>query len=131
MFWLSAFINQTLFCCCSLIKYIFANNRFCSLKFINQTCFCYVCTMIMFLTLVFLIQTCSGYQVHILNMITPGRWQSKTSILSTNADQKSLETEFSIAICRHDKCQSKTRFLAIFDTRSLIVKIWPSKFWRK
>ena len=31
----------------------------------------------------------------------PGRRQSKTPILSRNVDQKSLETEFSIAICRH------------------------------
>ena len=36
---------------------------------------------------------------------------------------KSLETEFLIAICRQagEKWQSKTRFLAIFDTRSSIV----------
>ena len=27
-------------------------------------------------------------------IITPDRWQSKTSILSTNVDQISLETEF-------------------------------------
>ena len=55
---------------------------------------------------------------------TPGRRQSKTSIPSTNADKKSLETEFSIAICRPvgDKWQSKTLFLAIFDPRSSIVK---------
>ena len=41
-----------------------------------------------------------------------------------NVDQKSLETEFLIAICRPtgDKCQSKTLFLAIFDPRSPIVK---------
>ena len=31
---------------------------------------------------------------------TPGSRQSKTLILSTNVYQKSLETEFSIAICR-------------------------------
>ena len=31
--------------------------------------------------------------------VTPGRRQSKTPILSRNVDQKSLETEFSIAIC--------------------------------
>ena len=45
-------------------------------------------------------------------------------ILSTNVDQKSLETEFSIAICRPtgDKCQSKTLFIAIFYPRSSIVK---------
>ena len=51
------------------------------------------------------------------------RWQLKTLILSTNVDQKSLETEFSFAICRPtgDTWQSKTRFLAIFDPRSSIV----------
>ena len=44
--------------------------------------------------------------------------------ISTNVDQKSLETEFSIAICRHagDKWQSKTLCLASFDPRSSIVK---------
>ena len=49
-------------------------------------------------------------------IITSSRWQSKTLILSTNVDQKSLETEFSIPICRPagDKWQSKTLFLAIF-----------------
>ena len=31
---------------------------------------------------------------------TPGRRQSKTLIVSPNVDQKSFETEFSIAICR-------------------------------
>ena len=43
-------------------------------------------------------------------------------ILSRNIDQKSIETEFSIAICRPtgDKCQSKTLFLSIFDPRSSI-----------
>ena len=30
---------------------------------------------------------------------TPGRQQSKTLLLSRNVDQKSLDTEFSIAIC--------------------------------
>ena len=55
--------------------------------------------------------------------ITPGRRQSKTPTLSRNVDQKSLETEFSIAICRHtgNKWQSKTLFLSIFDPRSSIV----------
>ena len=55
--------------------------------------------------------------------ITPGSRQSKTPILSRNVDQKSLETEFSIAIYRHtgDKWQSKTLFLSIFDPRSSIV----------
>ena len=39
---------------------------------------------------------------------TLGRWQSKTSLLSTNVDHTSLETAFSIAICRQsgDKWQS-------------------------
>ena len=57
-------------------------------------------------------------------IITPGRRQSKTPILSRNVDQKSIETEFIIAICRHtgDKWQSKTMFLSIFDPRSSIVK---------
>ena len=36
-----------------------------------------------------------------LNELTPGRRQSKTPILSRNVDQKSIETVFSIAICRH------------------------------
>ena len=55
---------------------------------------------------------------------TLGSRQSKTSILSTNVDQKSLETEFLIGICRPigDKWQSKKLFLAIFDSRSSIVK---------
>ena len=54
----------------------------------------------------------------------PGRRQSKTSILSTNVNQKSLETELSIAICRPtgEKWQSNTLFLAIFYPRSSIVK---------
>ena len=44
-------------------------------------------------------------------------------ILSTNLDQKSLETVFLIAICRliGDKWQSKTLFLAIFDPHLSIV----------
>ena len=43
-------------------------------------------------------------------VLTPGRRQSKTPILSRNVDQKSIETLFSIAICRPtgDKWQSKT-----------------------
>ena len=50
--------------------------------------------------------------------------QSKTLILLTNVDQKSIKTDFLIAICRPtgDKWQSKTLFLAIFDPRSSIVK---------
>ena len=49
---------------------------------------------------------------------TLGRWQSKMSILLTDVDQKSIETEFLIAICRltGDKWQSKTLFLAVFDS---------------
>ena len=45
-------------------------------------------------------------------------------ILSTNVDQKLLETEFLIAICSPtgDKRQSKTLFLVIFDPCLLIVK---------
>ena len=48
-------------------------------------------------------------------VLTPGRRQSKTTILSRNVDQKSIETMFSIAICRPtgDKWQSKTLFLSI------------------
>ena len=46
---------------------------------------------------------------------TPGRRQSKTSILSRNVDQRSLETEFLIAIC----CPIGD--LLTFDPRSLIV----------
>ena len=53
-----------------------------------------------------------------LNVFPLDRRQSKTVILSTIVDQKSLETEISIAICRQtgDKWQSKTLFLAIFDS---------------
>ena len=44
-----------------------------------------------------------------------GRQHSNMSIPSTNIDQKLLETEFLIAICRltGDRWQSKTLFLAI------------------
>ena len=62
--------------------------------------------------------------------------QSKTPIQSRNVDQKSLETEFSIAICRHtvDKWQSKTLFLSIFDlSLSIVDSIFdcrlPGVFW--
>ena len=60
----------------------------------------------------------------LLSIYTSGRWQSKTLILSMKLDQTSLETEFSIAICRPtgDKWLSKTLFLAIFDPQSSIVK---------
>ena len=45
---------------------------------------------------------------------------------STNADQKSIETVFWIAICRQwgDKWQSKTLFLLILDLRSSIVLVF-------
>ena len=58
------------------------------------------------------------------SIITPGCQLSKTSILLRYVDQKSLETEFSITICRltGDKWQSKTLFLSIFNPRSSIVK---------
>ena len=54
---------------------------------------------------------------------TPDRRQSKTPILSRNVDRKSIETVFSIVICRPtgDKWQAKTLFLSIFDPRSSIV----------
>ena len=56
--------------------------------------------------------------------LTPDRQQSKMLILSTNVDQQSLETEFSIAICRltGNKWQSKTLFLVSFETCLSIVK---------
>ena len=45
-------------------------------------------------------------------------------IRSRNVDKKSLETEFSIAICLQSgvKWQSKTLFLSIFDPLSSIFK---------
>ena len=51
-----------------------------------------------------------------------GRRQSKRLILLTNIDKKSLETEFTSAICRPtgNKWQSKTLFLAIFDLCQLL-----------
>ena len=53
-----------------------------------------------------------------------GRWQSKTSILSTKVEKKSSETESLISICRPsgNKWQAKTLFLAIFDPHSANVK---------
>ena len=49
-------------------------------------------------------------------LTTSYRRQSKTLILLTRVDKKSLETEFSIVICRQtgDKWQSKTLLLSIF-----------------
>ena len=57
-------------------------------------------------------------------IITPDRQQWKMLVLSMNVDKKSLETEFSIAICcqNGDKLQLKTLFPAIFDPHSSIVK---------
>ena len=57
------------------------------------------------------------YLVYSIN--TSDRRQSKTLILSTNVDLRSLEAEFSIAVCRPtgDNWQSKTLFLAICDPR--------------
>ena len=54
---------------------------------------------------------------------TPDRWQAKTLLTTDECDQKSLETVFSIAICRQsgDKWEWKTLFLTIFDLSSLIV----------
>ena len=56
-------------------------------------------------------------RVLLIFFITPNRPQSKQLILSTNVDQKQLETEFLVAICRltGDKWKSKTLFLAFFD----------------
>ena len=50
---------------------------------------------------------------------TLDRRQSKTKILSTNINQKSLKN---IVFYCGDKCQSKTLFLSTFDLRSSIVK---------
>ena len=61
-------------------------------------------------------------QISVL-ILTSGRRQSKTLILSMNID-KNLKEQFLIAICRPtgDKWQSKTLFLAIYDLRLSIVK---------
>ena len=51
------------------------------------------------------------------------RWQSTTLILWMNIDQKELEIELLIAICRTgNKWQTKTLFQAIFDQCWSIVK---------
>ena len=56
--------------------------------------------------------------------ITPDRGQSKSFNQSTNVNQKLLEIEFLIAICRltGDKWQSKTLFLAIIGLCSSMVQ---------
>ena len=61
----------------------------------------------------------SAYRMAIF-VTTPDRRLTKTLLQSTNVDQKSLETEVSIAICRKtsDKWQSKTLPLTILDLRS-------------
>ena len=58
---------------------------------------------------------CSLVSYYMTDGSTQGRRQMKT-LLTINADQKLLETMFSIAICR----QSKNMFITIFDLRSSI-----------
>ena len=62
--------------------------------------------------------------INMFVVITADRRQSKTLILSTNIDKKSVKTVFSIAICCQsgDKWQLKILFLPIFDARWTIVK---------
>ena len=62
--------------------------------------------------------------VGLYSIDTSDKRQSKTLILSTNVDLRSLELEFLIAVCRStdDEWQSKTQFLAICDPPSLIVQ---------
>ena len=57
---------------------------------------------------------------------TPDRGQSNMLSTMTKIGQKSIETVFSIAICRQcdDKWQSKTLFLTIFDICSSIVLVF-------
>ena len=55
------------------------------------------------------------------NKTTPGRRQSKTLILSTKVDQKSLETEFSIAIVASLR-QMAIEDAVSFDQHSSIVE---------
>ena len=60
---------------------------------------------------------------------TPGRWQSKTLILSTKIDQKSLETEFSIAILLLDWQQMAIENIVsnVFDPHSLIRSVFDCR----
>ena len=53
-------------------------------------------------------------------------------ILSSNVDKKSLETEFSIAICRliGNKWQSKTLFLLIFDPSHRLLRAFSIATYR-
>ena len=66
----------------------------------------------------------AAYSVGPYSKNTFDRRQSKTLILSTNVDLRSLKTEFLIAVCRPtgDKWLSKTLFLAICEPRSSIVQ---------
>ena len=52
-------------------------------------------------------------------MITPGRRQSK--ILSRNVDQKSLETEFLIAICLHTGNRKHCFYRFLIRVRRLLI----------
>ena len=64
-------------------------------------------------------------------VITTDRLQSKTLILLTNVDHKSLETEILITICcpTDSKWQSKILFLEILYLPSTIVKIAAYVVW--
>ena len=64
-------------------------------------------------------EDCYGYLLfRHFDVLPTGRRQSKTLIQSKNANQKSLETVFYIAICQ---MTIKTLFLIILDLRSAIV----------
>ena len=76
-------------------------------------------------------------------MLTPNRRQSKTLILSANVDQKSLETEFSIVICRPiafvaqlaTKCQRKISFKRFLSRvrrslRAFSIAAYPMWCWK-
>ena len=72
----------------------------------------------------------------IMEKLMVSRRQSKTSILSTSEDKKSLETEFLIAFCRQtgDKWQSKTLFLGILIgvrqlLRAFMIAAYPVWCW--
>ena len=57
----------------------------------------------------------------------PDRRESKTLLTIGDRGYKSLETVFSIVICRRsgDKWQSKSLFLTTFDPRSSTYTQWP------
>ena len=63
---------------------------------------------------------------------TPERRQSKTLLTIDERGSKTLETVFSIAICRQsgDKLQSKTMFVKIFGSRSSIVLTFSIAVYR-